>query len=77
MYFAELCYGKLRAPQTKTEQEDTFEREREREREFVYIYSRIFRTEILCCCYKREIGNGINFVCGLATCTKLYIVVSN
>jgi len=23
MYFAVLCYGKLRAPQTKTEQEDT------------------------------------------------------
>ena len=35
MYFAELCYGELRAPQTKTEQEDTFERERERESLFI------------------------------------------
>jgi len=54
MYFAELCYGKLRAPQTKTEQEDTFERERERERESLFIYTAEYFGLRFCVVVTRE-----------------------
>jgi hypothetical protein len=51
MYFAVLCYGKLRAPQTKTEQEDT---ERERERESLFIYTAEYFGLRFCVVVTRE-----------------------